>query len=80
MEAEVGTPIEYNPDEFTNKEMDDQKDQERKIMNSIIFHPRNTIVNHTHNNPFPKKIYFPNLDKTAYVIIFVSFILGFFHG
>ena len=78
MEAEVGTPIEYNPDDFTNKEMDDQKEPELENNEQYYFPP----PQHYYEPPPPtqKEDIFSNLDKTAYIIIFVSFILGFFMG
>ena len=80
MEAEVGTPIEYNPDEFTNKEMDDQKESERENNEQYYFPPPQHYYEPHPQQPLPKEDIFSNLDKTAYVIIFVSFILGFFMG
>jgi len=79
MEAEVGTPIEYNPDEFVNKEMDEQKEQEPENNEQYYFPP----PQQQYYEPPPqyqKDDIFSNLDKTAYIIIFVSFILGFFMG
>jgi hypothetical protein len=79
MESEVGTPIEYNPDEFVNKEMDEQKEQEPENNEQYYFPP----PQQQYYEPPPqyqKDDIFSNLDKTAYIIIFVSFILGFFMG
>ncbi|QOR60112.1 hypothetical protein [Bathycoccus sp. RCC716 virus 1] len=78
MEAEVGTPIEYNPDEFTNKDLDVQKEPEPENNEQYYFPP----PQHYYEPPPPtqKEDIFSNLDKTAYIIIFVSFILGFFMG
>tara|TARA_B100000405_G_scaffold224565_1_gene159926 strand:- start:977 stop:1246 length:270 start_codon:yes stop_codon:yes gene_type:complete len=78
MEAEVGTPIEYNPDDFVDKELEVQKESERENNEQYYFPP----PQHYYEPPPPiqKEDIFSNLDKTAYVIIFVSFILGFFMG
>ena len=80
MEAEVGTPIEYNPDDFTGKEMDDQKDQEPENNEQYYFPPPQHYYEPHQQQPLHKEDIFSNLDKTAYIIIFVSFILGFFMG
>ena len=81
MEAEVGTPIEYNPDEFTRKENNDIEMKETEMENNepYYFPPPQTYYEPQHQIPQKEDI-FSNLDKTAYIIIFVSFILGFFMG
>lgn len=78
MEAEVGTPIEYNPDDFRDKELEVQKETEQENNEQYYFPP----PQHYYEPPpsIQKEDIFSNLDKTAYVIIFVSFILGFFMG
>jgi len=78
MEAEVGTPIEYNPDEFVNKEIDEQKEQEPENNEQYYFPPPQQYYEPPPQ--YQKDDIFSNLDKTAYIIIFVSFILGFFMG
>ena len=55
MEAEVGTPIEYNPDEFTNKEMDDQKDQEPENNEQYYFPPPQHYYEPHPQQPLPKE-------------------------
>ena len=78
MEAEVGTPIEYNPDEFVNKEMDEQKEPEPENNEQYYFPPPQQYYEPP---PYHQKAdIFSNLDKTACIVIFVSFILGFFMG
>jgi hypothetical protein len=78
MEAEVGTPIEYNPDEFVNKENNDEKEHEPENNEQYYFPPPQ---HQYYDPPLPEKTdIFSNLDKSAYIIIFVSFILGFFMG
>ena len=78
MEAEVGTPIEYNPNDFINKEMEEeQKEPEPENNEQYYFPPPQQYYEPPHHQ---KDDIFSNLDKTAYVIIFVSFILGFFMG
>jgi hypothetical protein len=85
MEAEVGTPINYNPDDFMSKEEDHQLDEpksEPENNEQYYFPPPQP---QPYYEPYPqqptqKEDIFTNLDKTAYIIIFVSFILGFFMG
>tara|TARA_X000000368_G_scaffold354681_1_gene296238 strand:+ start:243 stop:515 length:273 start_codon:yes stop_codon:yes gene_type:complete len=79
MEAEVGTPIEYNPNDFINKEMEEeQKEPEPENNEQYYFPPPQQYYEPPPHHQ--KDDIFSNLDKTAYVIIFVSFILGFFMG
>ena len=76
MESDIGNPLEYTPDVLEKEEpMDDeQHDQE-----PMYYYPPPPP-------PPPQMQYqekidiFSNLDKTAYVVIFVAFILGFFMG
>tara|TARA_B100000902_G_scaffold232797_1_gene220822 strand:+ start:829 stop:1125 length:297 start_codon:yes stop_codon:yes gene_type:complete len=87
MEAEVGTPIEYNPDEFINKNSTGLIDEEQEeqhdepVDDKYYSHPAQHQV---YYNPQPqyqeKNDIFTNLDKTGYIIIFVAFLLGFFMG
>jgi hypothetical protein len=79
MEAEVGTPIIYNPDEFTHKDGTEMKEPEVENNERYYFPP--PPQPYYEQPPLPQKEdIFSNLDKTAYIIIFVSFILGFFMG
>ena len=80
MEAEVGTPIEYNPDDFTNKEIDNQQEPELENNEQYYFPPPQNYYEPHQQPQHQKDDIFTNLDKTAYIIIFVSFILGFFMG
>ena len=59
MEAEVGTPINYNPDDFMSKEEDHQPDEQKpepENNEQYIFRHRNSIMNRTHNQR-KRKIY-----------------------
>ena len=81
MEAEVGTPINYDPDEFINKEQDQKLDEPEPENNEQYYFPPPQHYYEPHpQQPLHKEDIFSNLDKTAYIIIFVSFILGFFMG
>jgi len=83
MEAEVGTPINYNPDDFMRKEEEDHQPDEQKPEpenNEQYYFPPPQQYYEPYTQPTQKEDIFTNLDKTAYIIIFVSFILGFFMG
>lgn len=87
MEADVGTPIDYNPDDFIHKDHVDDDDEEikqREPRNNEPYyfsHPPQQYYEPSHYQQQQKNNdIFSNLDKTAYIIIFVSFILGFFMG
>ena len=76
MESDIGNPLEYTPDVLEKEEPmeDEQREQE-----PMYYYPPPPP-------PPPQMQYqekidiFSNLDKTAYVVIFVAFILGFFMG
>jgi|TARA_Y100000389_G_scaffold177131_1_gene189136 hypothetical protein len=78
MEAEVGTPIEYNPEEFLNKD-NDLHEQETENNEQYYVQPQQPMYTQQLIQPEKQDI-FSNLDKTGYVIIFVAFLLGFFMG
>jgi len=76
MESDIGNPLDYTPDVLEKEEQieDEQHDQE-----PMYYYPPPPP-------PPPQMQYqekidiFSNLDKTAYIVIFVAFILGFFMG
>ena len=78
MEAEVGTPIEYNPEEFLNKD-NDLHEQEPENNEQYYVQPQQPMYTQQLIQSEKQDI-FSNLDKTGYVIIFVAFLLGFFMG
>jgi len=83
MEAEVGTPINYNPDDFMSKEEEHHQSDEPKSEpenNEQYYFPPPQPYYEPYPQQTQKEDIFTNLDKTAYIIIFVSFILGFFMG
>ena len=85
MEAEVGTPIEYNPDEFMNKNSDELEERNDEHNHNETYYdhiqpPPPVYYNHQPLQIQDKTDIFSNLDKTGYVIIFVAFLLGFFMG
>jgi|TARA_X000000368_G_scaffold165420_1_gene130526 hypothetical protein len=79
MEAEVGTPIEYNPDDFINDSKDMEQETEPERDDQYYIPPQHMYAPQ-HQEKQIKYDIFENLDKTGYVIIFVAFLLGFFMG
>ena len=63
MEAEVGTPIEYNPDDFTDKDMDNQTEQEPENNEQYYFPPPQHYYEPHPQQPLHKEDIFSNLDK-----------------
>ena len=83
MDTEIGNPIEYNPDIDTNDT------EEVRHVNDNNIHPQQYYYPPQHmmmQQPLPQQVepqkpdIFANLDKTAYLVIFAAFILGFFMG
>ena len=76
MESDIGNPLEYTPDVLEKEEPMEDEQQEQEPM---YYYPPPPP-------PPPQMQYqekidiFSNLDKTAYIVIFVAFILGFFMG
>jgi hypothetical protein len=81
METEIGNPIEYTPN-LSERDLDDGRKDDREVDTSML------DPSYYYQNPPPQQFmqppqhndFFSNLDKTAYVVIFVAFILGFFMG
>ncbi len=88
METELGNPIEYNS-QVLDKEL--ERDDSEPIQNHLqqpdddqqyYYHPPPQYMGppqHINEPPKPNDI-LSSLDKVAYVVIFVAFILGFFMG
>ena len=77
MDTDIGNPIEYNPqvDERDEEPIHNPEPQE------YYFPPQHMMMAPPPQSPPPTKPdIFANLDKTAYLIIFAAFILGFFMG
>ena len=76
MESDIGNPLEYTPDVLEKEEPMDDEQHEQEPM---YYYPPPPP-------PPPQMQYqekidiFSNLDKTAYIVVFVAFILGFFMG
>lgn len=76
MESDIGNPLEYTPDVLEKEEPMEDEQHEQEPM---YYYPPQPP-------PPPQMQYqekidiFSNLDKTAYIVIFVAFILGFFMG
>jgi hypothetical protein len=83
MESDIGNPIEYTSDIMDKQEtssLRDVMDEQQEEQPMYYYAPPPPPP----PSPYPmhtEKIdLFSNLDKTAYIVIFVAFILGFFMG
>tara|TARA_B100001996_G_scaffold154436_1_gene117544 strand:+ start:765 stop:1028 length:264 start_codon:yes stop_codon:yes gene_type:complete len=76
MESDIGNPLEYTPDVLEKEEPMEDEQHEQEPM---YYYPPPPPP--TQQMQYQEKIdIFSNLDKTAYIVIFVAFILGFFMG
>jgi hypothetical protein len=83
METELGNPIEYTP-AIPDRDLDDDVKDDEEVNASML----DPSYYYQHPPQPPPQFYpppqnndfFSNLDKTAYVVIFVAFILGYFMG
>jgi hypothetical protein len=83
METEIGKPIEYNPvDILDEKDMDMEQDREPEQSTDPYYYPPQPQYILPPPVPDMQKSpdVFASLDKVAYIVIFVAFILGFFMG
>ena len=67
------TPIEYNPE--VNREEEEPEPQQQ-----YYYPPPPMMMMPPPEPEKPKVDFLANLDKTAYLVIFAAFILGFFMG
>ena len=72
MDTEIGNPIEYNPQVVNEEPLRDEQEQQQ-----YYYPPQHMILPPQESS---KSDIFTNLDKTAYLVIFAAFILGFFMG
>ena len=81
MDTEIGNPIEYNPeiDTSSNEHVRHETDADPP---QYYFPPPPPMMMMQQPQPIEpqKPDIFANLDKTAYLVIFAAFILGFFMG
>jgi len=70
MDTDIGNPIEYNPEVTEEEEPPVPSPPQYYFPQAMMAPPP----------PEPKKDFLANLDKTAYLVIFAAFILGFFMG
>ena len=73
MDTEIGNPIEYNPQVVTEEPLREEQEQQQ-----YYYPPPPPMMIPPQVSPKPD--IFANLDKTAYLIVFAAFILGFFMG
>ena len=71
MDTDIGNPIEYNPEVTEEEEPPVPSPPQYYFPQAMMVPPP---------PPEPKKDFLANLDKTAYLVIFAAFILGFFMG
>ena len=72
MDTEIGNPIEYNPQVVNEEPLRDEQSPQQ-----YYYPPQHMML--PPQEP-QKSDMFTNLDKTAYLVIFAAFILGFFMG
>jgi len=77
MDTEIGNPIEYNPQVVNEEPLRDDQEQQQQY---YYPHPHMVLPPPQVSQETPKSDIFTNLDKTAYLVIFAAFILGFFMG
>lgn len=74
MDTEIGNPIEYNPQVMNEEPLRDEQEQSQQY----YYPPPPPMMIPPQVSSKPD--IFANLDKTAYLIVFAAFILGFFMG
>lgn len=73
METEIGNPVEYNPQVSVEEPEPPQQ--------YYFPHPHMMMPPPMESQPVKNSgDFLANLDKTAYLVIFAAFILGFFMG
>ncbi len=77
MESDIGNPIEYNPT-IIDKDPPEQAAPATELTPEYYYPPAPPPPPMPHYQE--KTDVFSSLDKTAYIIVFVAFILGFFMG
>ena len=83
MESDIGNPIEYSPDLMDKEGSSSIRDalEEPEQEQPVYYYAPPPPPPPSPYPMQPEKIdLFSNLDKTAYIVIFVAFILGFFMG
>ena len=75
MDTDISSPIDYDPrveDDVQHHEEDQEPQQ--------YYYPPPQMMMAPPPPPEPPKDFLASLDKTAYLVIFAAFILGFFMG
>jgi|TARA_B100001758_G_C18380744_1_gene597070 Ca2+-dependent lipid-binding protein len=93
METDIGNPIDYNPNDFEeDMKNHDNRESINEQENTDKYHfpqhqnqnqmnaPYHPYMDQFVQHPHEKQDLLSSLDKTAYAIIFIAFILGFFMG
>lgn len=74
MDTEISTPIEYSP------QVDNDVYREEPEQPQYYYTPPPPIPAPPTQQPESNRDFIASLDKTAYIVIFAAFILGFFMG
>jgi len=74
MDTDIGNPIEYNPEIAADDEQTSTQPPQYYFPHAMM--PSQPSVQKAE----PKNDFLASLDKTAYLVIFAAFILGFFMG
>lgn len=74
MESDITTPIEYNP------QLDEVQPHREESEPQQYYYAPHPMILPPMQQPEVKKDFLTSLDKTAYLVIFAAFILGFFMG
>jgi hypothetical protein len=77
METELGNPIEYSPDILEQKP-EEVREQPGEQEQQYFYQPPPQFM--VPPEPVKNTDLLASLDKVAYIVIFVAFILGFFMG
>lgn len=93
MEADIGNPIEYKPndlppprdprmDPFPEDDMDEEPPRHHHQREEYYHHqpPPMMMMPPQMMPPVQEKFDLSSIDKTTYVVVFAAFILGFFMG
>ena len=78
-DMDLNTPRLINDDTMSENDPYQNQNQRQRQQEEFIYYNQQPPP-HQQVNYQDKKDLFTNLDKTAYVVIFVAFILGFFMG
>jgi len=76
MDSDISSPIEYNPQMDENEAPREELPEPQQY----YYAPPPPMMPPPLQQPEVKKDFLASLDKTAYLVVFAAFILGFFMG